>query len=378
MGVQVARWLFEQGARHLVLTGRGEPGAGAREAIADLRAGGAQVMVVAADVSIEADVVRTMQAIRQSMPPLRGIIHAAGVHEEGMIPDQDWARFRKVLSPKVRGGWNLHLATRRLDLDFFVLFSAMAAIIGSLGHGNYATANAFLDGLAAHRRKLGLAATSIDWGPWAGAGMASELQSRWLSALGVRFMKPDRALRALGTVIEEGTELAFVADMDWETFSTSRGLDASAGLFSGLTSTTAKAAPTAAKKAKERSIADDVRSVLPLERRPLVRKRLQELARRVLGYGESEPVAADQPLVDQGFDSLTAVDMRNQLGKDLGCTLPASLLFDHPTLDRIADYLLKDILKFDAETSPNAAAETAGVDGLSSRRDRRARPVGLR
>ena len=361
LGLQVARWLCEQGARHLVLAGRSEPGAGARAAVKELRAGGAQVTIVATDVSLDADVVRIMEAIRQSMPPLRGVIHAAGLLDDGMIPDQDWARFRKVMAPKVLGAWNLHLATRRLDLDFFVLFSAMAAIIGSLGQANYAAANAFLDGLAVHRRKLGLAGTSINFGTWGEGGMAMKLNSEWLSAQGSRLMKPDRALRALGTVLEEGTERAFVADVDWETLSASYGLDASAGLFSGLISNAAKAAPTVAMKAKERSIAEDVRSVLPLERRALLRQRLQELARRVLGYGESEPVASDQPLVDQGFDSLTAVDMRNRLGKNLGCTLPASLLFDHPTLDRIADYLIKDILKFDVQTSPDAAAETSEV-----------------
>jgi acyl carrier protein len=188
--------------------------------------------------------------------------------------------------------------------------------------------------------------------------MAAGLNREWLAAQGVWLLKPDRALRALGTVIEEGTELAFVADMDWEAFSGNLGLDRAAGIFSGLAATAAKAAPTVVVKAQEKSIAEEVRSVLPMERRALVRKRLQELARRVLGCGDSEPVAWDQPLVDQGFDSLTAVDMRNQLGKNLGCTLPASLLFDHPTLDRIADYLIKDILKFDAGSAPDAATDS--------------------
>lgn len=149
--------------------------------------------------------------------------------------------------------------------------------------------------------------------------------------------------------------------MDWEVYAASHGLDASAGLFSELVSNTAKAAPTAAAKARETSFADELRNVMPMERQALLRKRLQDLARQVLGYGESEPVAADQPLVEQGFDSLMTVDMRNRLGKNLGCTLPASLLFDHPTLDRIAAYLLKDILKFDDGAPPAATAGTSGA-----------------
>ena len=360
LGLQVARWLFSEGARNLVLAGRAEPRPAARKVIDDLRAEGAQLMVVAADVSLDADVVRTFEAIRQSMPPLRGVIHAAGVLDDGMIPDQDWKRFRKVMAPKVLGAWNLHLATRRLDLDFFVLFSSIASLIGNLGQANYAAANAFLDGLAAYRRKLGLAASSIEWGPWAEAGMAAELRAERYTAQGIRFLKPDRALRALGTVLEDGPELACVADMDWEAYSASHGQDRSAGLFSGLNSTPAKAASPTVVAAREKSIAEELRGVLPLERRTLLRKRLQELARQVLGYGESEPLAPDQPLADQGFDSLMTVDMRNRLSKNLGHTLPASLLFDHPTLDRIAGYLLKDILKFDGQTFPNAAGQPSG------------------
>lgn len=361
LGLQVVRWLFKQGARNLVLAGRREPGPAAREAIEQLRAGGARILVVAADVSSEPDVARIMREIGQSMPPLRGLVHSAGVLDDGMIPDQAWDRFRKVMAPKVRAAWNLHQATRCLDLDFFVLFSSIAAIIGNLGQSNYASANAFLDGLAAYRRKLGLPATSINWGPWAQSGMAADLSGERFSAQGIRFLKPDRALRALGTLLDEGTAQACVADMDWEVYAASHGLDASAGLFSELVSNTAKAAPTAAAKARETSFADELRNVMPMERQALLRKRLQDLARQVLGYGESEPVAADQPLVEQGFDSLMTVDMRNRLGKNLGCTLPASLLFDHPTLDRIAAYLLKDILKFDDGAPPAATAGTSGA-----------------
>ena len=355
LGLAAARWLVERGARNLVLAGRGDPGPAALATLEALRAAGAQVRVVAADVALPADVDRILAEIQAGMPPLRGMLHTAGLLDDGMLADQTWARFRPVLAPKVLGSWNLHLATRHLDLDFFVLYSGMSSLLGSLGQANYAAGNAFLDGLAAHRRKLGLAATSVAWGPWGEAGMAMKLKPDWVTAQGTTHMKPQRALAALGTLLEDGAELALVLDVDWPAFAANAGLDPTVGLLSGLAGAVAKAAPDPAPRAKEPGLAEAVLAVLPMERRALLRKRLQELAQRVLGYAEGEPVAADQPLVDQGFDSLTAVDMRNRLGKSLGCTLPASLLFDYPTLDRIADFLLAGVLK----GAPAAAPEPA-------------------
>ncbi|HEY9226744.1 MAG TPA: SDR family NAD(P)-dependent oxidoreductase, partial [Gemmatimonadaceae bacterium] len=174
LGLLVARSLAADGARHLVLMGRRAPSATAQATIDQLVASGVQVVVATADVAQAADVQRVIAQIATTLPPLRGIVHAAGVVEDAMLADQDAGRFSRVLAPKVAGTWNLHTLTREFPLDFFVLFSSGAALLGSPGQGNYAAANLFLDALAHQRHAHGLPALSINWGSWAEVGMAAE------------------------------------------------------------------------------------------------------------------------------------------------------------------------------------------------------------
>jgi NADPH:quinone reductase-like Zn-dependent oxidoreductase/acyl carrier protein len=344
LGILVAQWLAEEGAHHLVLLGRSAPDARALAAIETLRADGVDVQTSQTNVARLDDIEQLLARIKSTMPPLRGVIHAAGVLDDGMLADQSWERFRRVMEPKVLGGWNLHQATRLDRLDFFVCFSSIAAIIGNLGQSNYAAANAFLDSLAAARRKLGLAATSINWGPWAQAGMAASLGDERFTAQGIRFLDPEPALRAMQIALQDGLAQCAIADVDWQTYAAAHGIEGKAGLFAALVApATTKAVATS--KAPKRDIVAELHAALPVERRGLLQTYLQSLAREVLGYGESEVIAADRPLLDQGFDSLMTVDMRNRLGKNIGASLPASLLFDHPTLERIAEYLLRDVIR---------------------------------
>ena len=165
------------------------------------RSRGAHVVTLAADIAQRADVDRVLAHVAGSMPPLRGIVHAAGVLDDGVILGQTWTRLATVMAPKVRGAWNLHEATRALPLDFFVMFSSIASALGSPGQANYASANALLDALAHYRRGQGLPALSINWGPWADGGMAAgaanQISRRW-SDRGLASLTPDEGLRALG------------------------------------------------------------------------------------------------------------------------------------------------------------------------------------
>lgn len=354
LGLRVARWLVEEGARHLVLTSRRAPDDAAQSVLAELEAKGAVVEVAPGDVAEAADVARILTGAR---PPLAGIVHAAGVLDDGMIADLDPAAIARVMAPKVAGAWHLHAATERMDLDFFVLFSSVAAIIGNLGQSSYAAANAFMDGLAAYRRRRGLTATSINWGPWAEAGMAAEMETNRFLAQGIRALSPDQGLRALKRVIAEQPVQAVIADIDWRTYGASHGLDAKAGLFAALVADDARPKAEAAA-VPARDIVAELRAALPVERDGMLRSYLRDLARQTLGYGESEPISLDQPLNEQGFDSLMSVDMRNRLNRGLGTVLPASLLFDYPTLDRIARYLLETVLRFeDGASASNKTPE---------------------
>jgi acyl transferase domain-containing protein len=174
VGCALARWMVEQGARHLIIASRNEPSPSGREAVASLEATGACVTLVRADVADSAQVVSLLEACSRSGPALRGIVHLAGVLDDGLIAGQTLERFDRVMKPKAHGAWNLHCLTQHLPLEFFVMYSSLAGVVGSAGQANYAAANAFLDALAHRRRALGLPAVSLDWGPFGDAGMAAE------------------------------------------------------------------------------------------------------------------------------------------------------------------------------------------------------------
>src|SRR5262249_34104842 len=221
LGQRVVQWMVEHGAVHVVLAGRRDPSGEAREALHRLEQSGALVLYSQTDVADAAAVARMLQEVRSTMPPLGGIIHAAGALADAFLLRQDAATLRRVLAPKIQGAWNLHTQTQDCRLDFFVCFSSVAALLGSPGQGNYAAANASLDALAHHRRALGLPVLSINWGPWSEGGMAATLshrqQERW-AALGMRTIAPSQALERLGDLIGRDISQAAVLDVDWSTF----------------------------------------------------------------------------------------------------------------------------------------------------------------
>ena len=204
VGLHVARRLVQRGARHIVLVGRTAPSRDAAVAIDTMRALGATVVVSAADVARRDQMAAVLREIATSLPPLRGVVHAAGVVDDGVFIQQTWQRFESVLAPKIDGAWHLHELTLDSELDFFVLCSSVASVFGSPGQGAYAAGNAFLDALAARRRANGQVGLSVNWGAWAGGGMAERVtahgRARVLSA--VRAMPPDDCLRcARGGVV---------------------------------------------------------------------------------------------------------------------------------------------------------------------------------
>ena len=221
IGRELVRWLVERGARSLALVSRAGPSrADAQALVEELESAGVRVLAACADVSSSDDLGRVLNEIGQTMPPLRGIIHAAGRLDDGILLHQNWTRFETVFAPKVAGAWNLHEQTAGRALDFFVLFSSIASVLGSAGQGNYAAANAYLGALANARRATGLPGLAIHWGAWAGAGMAVQpgLTER-IEARGLHAFAPEEGVRRLEEAIHAGArgELT-VASMDWPTY----------------------------------------------------------------------------------------------------------------------------------------------------------------
>src|SRR3954453_14617544 len=217
-GLEVAQWLADNGARHLVLMGRsGVSSHEAEAAIGAMREAGVDVVVARADVTHEEQVAGVLAGIRQSMPPLRGLVHAAMVLDDALLPQLDEERMRKVMAPKMVGAWNLHAQTLDDPLDFFVSFSSLTSMIGNPGQGNYVAANAFLDALAYHRRLQGLPALTVNWGAVSGAGYVAqnpEIASK-LEHVGVMSLPAQQLLTILGALLRHDAVQIGVGHIDW-------------------------------------------------------------------------------------------------------------------------------------------------------------------
>jgi acyl transferase domain-containing protein/NADPH:quinone reductase-like Zn-dependent oxidoreductase/short-subunit dehydrogenase/acyl carrier protein len=367
LGLRLAGRLVERGARHLVLAGRSAPSPAAAVLIEQLRSAGAEVTVVAADVARREDVERLIQEIEEHRPPLRGVFHAAGGLDDGVILQQDWSRFTAVMAPKVAGAWNLHRRTRHLDLDWFVLFSSAASLLGSPGQGNHAAANAFLDALAHARRRQGLAALSVNWGAWeeVGAAAGSDLRES-MAARGLGSMPPEQALDALEDLLATGAVQTGVTPVSWPRYLARMGPAAALPSFSQLQDCTPAEAP-AAVPVPARTVTSE-EEILPRlaelprsERRPHLSAFVRRQIGRVLGLA-GETVDGRQPLRELGLDSLMAVELRNRLKQAVGQPLPATLVFKYPTLDALVGYLSAEILGLEEHIEPAALPEAAPAE----------------
>ena len=354
LGLEVARWMVERGARHVVLVGRQGPSAPAAEAVRALEAAGAHVTVAAVDVSREAEVARLFGALEAGSPPLRGIVHAAGVLDDGALVQQDAERFERVLAPKVAGAWNLHRLTRERPLDFFLLFSSASATLGSAGQGNYAAANIFLDALAHTRRARGQVAQSLDWGPWAETGMAGTADgplARTLERRGIRPMSVRKALALLGEAMASNAPQVALMFVRWPVYLESIGELSRSSFYEALVPS--RTATPRAPGAEVIPLAERLREAPPHERSPLLAHSLQEEVARVLRV-DSRGTDWHQGFTELGMDSLMALELRDVLQRLLGVSVPATVALDHPTIDFLARHLLADVLKLEA---PSAAAE---------------------
>lgn len=344
LGLSVARWIVGAGARHVVLASRGRPSAEIAAEIAALEESGARVMLAQADVSRQADVAALLAQISAAMPPLRGIVHAAGVVDDGLLVQQTAARFETVFAPKAAGAWHLQRQTENLDLDFFVLFSSMTSLFGGPGQGNYAAANAFLDALADDRRASGRPALSIQWGSWAGAGMAGRVSARdrqrWLDQ-GFGSIPPADGVRVLDHLIRHAASAASsvaVLPIDWARWFQQFPAGAEPPLVRELAAGHSRRG--AAQQPPRRRLVAEVEAVAPNRQRIVVEAFLREEALKVLGLDTATMVDVRQPLHELGLDSLMAVELRNGISAALDRTLPATLLFKHPTLEALGDFVM--------------------------------------
>lgn len=346
LGLSVAKGLCNRGVRSIALMGRREPSEPAARAIAALREQGANVVVQLADVSDESQVSRVLQSIESTMPPLRGLIHAAGTISDGTAMQLTRDQFREVMKPKVEGTWLLHRLTENRQLDFFILFSSAASILGSAGQANYAAANAFMDGVAHLRRSQGLPAQSVNWGPWSEIGMAAALGAR-LEGEGIASMTPEQGIAALERVIRHNQPQVAVLTINAREWSAAHPDHSGDGRR--IVSDIAEFSGSA--EAKPSDFAAALRTASGLVRRTLLETRLRDLVAQVLRLPVSR-VDPAETLGSLGFDSLMALELRNRLQSLLDVKLSATMVWNYPTIPALSGHLAQLLnLSLEAEES---------------------------
>ncbi len=363
IGLHIAGWLVEQGAQHLVLAGRGVPSEAVEAAVAGMEAAGAQVVLARCDVAQEAEIAGLIEDIQRTLPPLRGIIHGAGALDDGLLIHQDWSRFMTPLQPKVNGTWNLARLAADLQLDFLSFFSAGASLLGSLGQGNYTAANAFVDSFVYTCRAQGLPAFSINWGAWDNIGMTAGLGSleRWAKE-GIRALTPEQGAQAFGLALQtQQLPQTAILPITWGDFVQSARMRPFFKVVTRAHRTGAAVTPKTQQVAEESDLIRRWGETHPNRRRRLLVSTIHEEVIRVLGLRATTVINPRQPLSELGLDSLMAVELRNALILMLDTNLPATLLFDYPTSDTLADYLIKHVPALaQAEARPAAEATVSG------------------
>ncbi|NEQ43506.1 MAG: SDR family NAD(P)-dependent oxidoreductase [Leptolyngbya sp. SIOISBB] len=372
IGFQLTQRLAERGARHLALLSRRGPtqlsdGSAAAEkantVLQQLAQQGVQIEILQTDVASQTELSQAIEEIRASMPPLRGIFHAAGALEDGLLLGQNWARFQKGLAAKVQGTWNLHRLTLDAELDSFVMFSSVTSLLGPAARGPYAAGNLFLDRMADYRNQLGLPSLTVNWGAWANTGMAKEIRSQRANLQRLQMLTPAAGLDCLEHLMTRDVSQVGIFPLDWQEFQkrfsgdrvpryfenlVSEALQApqtSTQSLTGLSSGSGKPsfAPAHPQSLPARTLLPTLGSVTLEQRAATLQSELVKGISQLLGLDQDTELEPNQPLEQYGLDSLMTVELRNWLLKELEVKVPVVKLTKTITVIDLTQLLLQSL-----------------------------------
>ncbi len=340
LGLTVAHWMARSGAGTIVLMGRHGPSEGQTIAIREIERAGATVIVAKGDVSVANDVARVLADVKESQPRLRGIIHAAGVLDDGFLLRQTSDKLSSVMMPKVEGAWHLHRLTLDTPLDLFVLFSSASSLLGPPGLSSYAAANAFLDAMAHYRRGLGLAGLTINWGQWAQVGMAAHLDKRRSRHVaGLEQIAPDDGVRLLEQLVRRDVTQAAVLPADWSVLSAQFPGET---FLADLIGEKSQGATLAIHGTDDTDLLAELREIPPDRRHAFVKAHLARRIAPIVAMPEQE-VNTEANLLNVGVDSLMALEFLKVLERDFQLAFYPREFYEHPSIDALARYLLEEL-----------------------------------
>ncbi len=359
-GMEVAKWMATNGAGHLVLMSRSGPrddeSKAGFEKIRDL---GAKVTDARGDVTKLEDVQRIVDAISaDGHPPLAGVIHGAMVLRDEFIADLDDATFQTVLRPKMNGAWNLHLATRALPLEHFICFSSFSAVIGAPKQSNYNAGNVFLEGLAHHRRSLGLAALTINWGALSGAGFVArnEKTAAYLDAIGMKSINIDEALRVIRRMLQHDSPQVLASRADWRLWKKAIAYVGESNTFESVTI-------EQGDEAAGGSIGPRVLAAAPEAQGPMIQSFIAENMAAVCSI-DADGIDLDTPLTSLGLDSLMAVELMNRIEGEIGLSVPMGKVLAGPSIRELADIMLDMMIGTSSGDSADGNQAVSSITAL--------------
>jgi len=340
LGLFFAKWMVESlNVKYIILLGRSTPDLEAINKINILKESGAFIEVVQADVASYSQLSNAISKIEKKLPPLKGIIHAAGVLDDAVIENQNWTKFERVISPKIYGAWNLHKLSLDIELDFFILFSSVSSIIGSPGQSNYASANAYLDSLSNYRRSKGLPALCINWGRWSEIGQAADMEiEQRLNNRGILSISPNQGLIVFEHLLYQNTDQIIVMPVNWDLFAQ--------WAYQPFYSYFKKEQKT--KSIEHIDFFKKLSSLSGIELREFLTSFLQSQITKILLFKDEQSIDIHDKFFDIGMDSLTALELKNRMQIILGRMLPSTLLFKYTTIDKLVDYMY-ELLNLDEE-----------------------------
>ncbi|NEP49203.1 MAG: SDR family NAD(P)-dependent oxidoreductase [Moorea sp. SIO3C2] len=343
LGLLVASWMVSKGAKHLVLVTRRSPDDTASQKLTELEMAGAEVVVEKADVSSLVAMTEVFDRIEQSKRPLAGVIHSAGMLSDGLLQNQSWSSFEQVMAPKVKGGWNLHQLSQNQALDFFVLFSSAASLLGSPGQGNHSAANGFLDGLAHYRRAHGLPGLSIHWGAVSQVGEAAERGADLrASKQGMGAISPEQVLESLELLMSGSDVEVGVVPIEWSQW------QERVAQWPFLANWQERTTSITTNKTKDDTLLEELKSAPEIDRENILIAHIQKETALVMGITNNQ-IDIQTPLNEMGLDSLMALELRNRILRDLKVDISITIFIEGITITNLSNQLNQQLTESDRE-----------------------------